>query len=236
MTQPVQHDFPDYARHLASSDVVVVNHNSELIAGDTVDPIKFVGHYQYVHVEGINGATGVKTILTWFADKDGLVLINIDSVDALAGVPYSVVFPVRGPFLQVTTMLAAYPNTFTTLITMMSQPATPFGGIFGDNSLINQLNGGPLGGGANVTLTANSVRGGEAHYEADLLLATTFVIYLYAVDFQGVQTPLSSVYSATRATPRQLYLPAQTIKVVVINQDAGAHDYRVLLSHKNFAL
>lgn len=236
MTQPIAHDYPDWARQQSSSDVIVADHQNELIAADLQDPIKFVGHYQYVHVEGINGNTGVKTVLRWFADQAGTVIINIDTVDALINVPYSQVIPVRGPFLQVETILFAYPNRFTTLITMMSVPANPFGGIFGDNALISQLNAGPLGGGANVTLTANSVRGGSAYFEADVLGAVAFTIYLYAVDYQGVITPLASIYPVSRGHPRNIHLPAQTIKVQVFNQDAGAHDYRVLLSHANFAI
>jgi hypothetical protein len=236
MTQPIAHDYPDWARQQSSSDIIVVDHSSQLINAALVDDIKFVGHYPYVHVEGINGATGVKTVLRWFADQAGATVIDIDSVDALVNVPYSQVVPVRGPFLQVETILNAYPNTFTTLITMMSEPANPFGGIYGDNALITQLNAGPLGGGANVTLTANSVRGGSAYFEADVLGATVFTIYLYAVDYQGVQNALASVYPASRGQPRNIHLPAQTIQVRVFNQDAAAHDYRVLLSHANFAI
>lgn len=236
-TTPIIHDYPDYGRQAASSDILVALHVNEVMAGPVTDAIKFVGQYPYVHVRAFSVATSVSVELLWYLDAVGTQPIGQDNAQTFGAVDVLGTFPVRAPFLKVVTRLAAYPNTATSEVTMTSAPSTPQSGVAGDNALVSALNGGPLGAGANVTLTAKGSRGGEAYFEADMFGAADFTVYLYATDYLGVQTALASVYAIagvrTGVGGKLVYLPAQTCQIQIFNQTAAAHQYRALLHHKN---
>lgn len=233
MTTPVAHDYPDWGRQAAAADIIVVQHVNEVFAAAIIDGPRFVGQYPYVHVRGGANVPNLQIHLQWYLDVAGAQFIGDDWAQVNAGQELIVTFPVRAPFLKVTSQLSAYPNTATSVVTMSPAPATGYAGFAGDNALISVANGGPLGGGANVTITAAAVRAGPAYFEADVLGATAFTVYLQAIDAFIGNVFLASFYAAKRATRINLHLPPLPCQVQVFNQDAAAHDYRVFLVHQN---
>jgi hypothetical protein len=236
MTTPIQHDYPDWGRQSAVADIIVAQHVNQNFAGTVTDPIKFVGQYPYVHVKARSSLAGMMINLAWYLDEAGTIQIGDDWTQSLATQEIEVAFPVLAPYLKVSTSLTAYPNTATNVVSMTAVPQVPYGGGNGVNYLLSQANGGPLAGGANVTLDASSVRGGEAYFEVDLLGATNFTAYLYAVDNFTGNVFLASSYAAVRAIRQRVFLPPLPARVQIFNQDAGAHDYRIFLHHKNIPI
>lgn len=236
MTTPIQHDYPDWGRQAASSDIIVAQHINENLAGPVTDPVKFVGQYNYVHVRAFSIPTSVSIELQWFIDEAATVGVQPDIVQTLGPVDAIGAFPVRAPFLKVINRLAAYPNTFTNIVHMTSAPSSPISGVAGDNSLISAITGGPLAAGGNVTLTAKGSRPGSAYFEADLIGGADFQAYLYATDYLGVQTALASCSSVggvrSNDGGKSVYLPAQTCQIQIFNSTAAAHQYRALLHHQ----
>lgn len=235
MTTPVAHDYPDWGRQQAASDILVASHSGVNLAAALVDPIRFVGQYPYVYVRGIGFAVPYSITLDWFYDNAGVNSAGFDVVNDRNVFDSQATFPVRAPFLRVTTELSAYPGLVSSFVHMTPTPLNIPVGSTPQNVLIDQLNGGPLGGGANTVVAAQAVRGGPAYFEADLLGATNFVMYLYTLNHLGGRSNLASVYPASRGHPRNLYLPPSTVEVQIFNQDAVAHDYRVLLSYNDVA-
>lgn len=236
MTTPIKADYPDYGRQVSSADIIVVSHVNQNFVGFVADPIRFVGQYPYVHVKARSNLAGMMINLAWYLDEAGTIQIGDDWAQCLASQELEVAFPVLAPFLRVTTSLTAYPNTATNVVSMTSVPQVPYGGGNGTNTLISVANGGPLAGGANVFVDASSVRGGEAYLEMDVLGAVNFTAYMFAVDNFVGNVFLATSYAAVRARPQHVFLPALPIRVQIFNQDAGAHDYRIMLHHKDIPI
>lgn len=239
MTSPTAHDFPDYGRQSAVADIFVTDLPAASINADETVAVKFVGNLPYVFVFGVANA-GLRITLEWYGNQAATQSIGSDRLEALANVPIFQPVPVKGPFMRQINRLSAYPNTRNTTVSMTAEPCTQYTAVGAnagaENALIAVANGGPIGGGGNVILNATQVRGGEAYCELDVLGATNWVAYLLSVDFLGATTFLASFYGTNRPNRARLYIPAQTMQVQLFNQDAGAHDYRALLSFKNFIM
>lgn len=231
-TTPVSHDYPDYARQLSSSDLIINSLGGVALAAERTEPIKLAGNYPYLHVAGFCATAGMRIRFAWFPDNTASFQIGTDEIHALAGVPIETTIPVRGPWVIITHTLSAYPNNVTTIITNNAANATQHNAVDGSNLLWSVGNGGPLGGGANVTITAPCVRPGMAYWESDVLGAVAYTIYLFAVDYLGAELLLASLYAASGRAPRSVHLPAMTMRTRIFNQDAGAHDYRTMLAYR----
>lgn len=235
-TTPVIHDYPDWGRQSAVADIIVAQHVNEVFAASVADGVKFVGQYPYVHVKARASLCGMMINLAWYLDQAATIQIGDDWAQSLALQEIETAFPVLAPYLKVTTHLTAYPNTATNVVSMTSTPQVPYGGGNGVNTLMSVANGGPIPGGGNVVIDASQVRGGEAYWEMDVLGAAVFVAYLLAVDNFTGEITLASNYAANRARGGTIFLPALPIRMRLFNQDAGAHDYRIFLVHKEIPI
>ena len=232
MTQPVSHGYPDWGRQTAASDIVVVNSIGLNLTALTQTAIFFVGNLPYLYVR-ISSASSSNVGIAWFADAAGTISLFGDVVTASTGGDGTQCIPVRGPYVRFTLERGAYPGTVNFQAIMVSTPFAVYGGLSGENVLI-EVDNVSVAAAATLTVDATSTRGGWIHWGCDIFNAAFFFARLYAVDFGGTAHLLHTIYRPGTQVGGMMLAPALPLRVVLNNNDGVAHFVSSSVAHHPF--
>lgn len=226
---PVLQGAPDFLPQLASSNIKLQSFAGN-IAASRATGVMYCGNSPFLYVAQ-SCAVGMLTSMSFFGNDTGTELLPGTPISTDATAQDAVVcVPVQGPYVSFTSELSAYPNTISFDAFAVPSRFNVHSGAAGQNMLISVLNTN-LAGGANIQLSAITVRSGKAEWTADLLGATSFIAYLISIDALGNTMIVDYINQVNRAQRRTVYLAPMRHYIHMFNLDGVAHQYNVLLNH-----
>lgn len=220
MTQPVPHGYPDYGRQASESDILIYEFEDFAFTGNILSDPLFIGNAPYLFVR-VTSVANVRVSITWYTTPLANTTLGFDHVSTGDIGEASVNFAVRGTYIEIFTQIdpADEPEFVTVAVYAVRHPYNWLVDVDSPTHLIDAMNVN-IAAGANQIFNAVVVRSGRVRWTADFQGATTFIVYVESVDFDGVVRRLDFVRAQARATSRELYIPPIPVRIRAFNQDA----------------
>ncbi len=229
MTAPILHDYADWNRAVAQSDVVYINDGGHITSIDVVYSIGQVANTRALYVFAIATANPVRVTVKWFADAAFTMTIQTYDIDLRNGDDCTQIVPVLGPYAQVIVHPGpSVPITYSLLVISAPERGVP-DGVLPVSQEISQWNQ-AIGAGATVVIESSLVLAGPAVWEA-WCSAASWTSRLIVVDINGAETILSAGSNLQGGSPvRSVYLPSMHVKIAIANADAAPKVYNAFLT------
>lgn len=232
MTSPVPHGYPDWARQSAESDMTVLYHVGEALAGATTLGPFFVGGMPYLYLAFSASGLRNRIQFSYYLDAAMTQLVDQDAVTISQNGGYTGSITVFGPYVTITIESSTYPQTYTAKVLMApgARAAT------GANASAGQL---ALGAPANVPAATNvdnisvaTWRGCAVFYAE--LPAVASEIHLYHRRFDNSLILVWRLVGNGLRETVKLALQPSIIVVRLVNPSAAAQNFFYALNAERY--
>lgn len=225
-------DFPDWGRTVArATRLLSKEDNVDCGVAQTRGPF-FVGDTPFTGVRFQCDTGGGNIELEYFLDEAMTVKLSDVNVNLDTGVEWDQSVPVYGPWMRFTATELVADFVIDWTLWMTDADGAPQRNSTERNRLIvTSASGAAIGAGATVTLLADRVYMGEAHWHVSVD-ATPWDAVLRTQGPGIAFRLIDRTESAERVFTKRVFLTGQRSAIVVHNGSAGAATYWATLFHK----